>query len=379
MNRNIIFLGIVSLLNDVSSEVIAAVLPLYLLSLGSSGVGIGLIGSLSESLSNILKLFSGYFSDRIKKRKIFVFNGYLVSSIAKISFAFAGTWPVVLILKMLERTGKGLRTVPRDALIADSSAERGKAFGFHRMMDTAGAVLGAGIAILFFSLFRLSFYRIILIAGLLGFLALVPFLWVKDVSGKSAGKGLVFSWRDIPPDLKKFFAAALVFSLSNFTYMFFILKARSVTGAGQVLFLYLWFNVFYMLLSYPVGILADRIGKVPVLLAGYALFIVTVLGFAAAQSILLFYVLFLLYGVTQAFMDGVEKAFVSELVDPEKKGSNMGIFYMLTGFGNVGAGLIAGYFWDRNQSLPFIISACLAGAAFFILLAGFYRKRRTIV
>ncbi|MBW2988404.1 MFS transporter, partial [Candidatus Woesearchaeota archaeon] len=174
--RNIILLGLVSLINDISSKIILPLLPLYVKQIGGGGLAIGLISGLGDSVASILKILSGYFSDKLGKRKPFVYLGYLVASVGKFLLAFAKSWPQVLVLRMLERIGKGLRSAPRDALIAASTklSNRGEGFGIHRAMDSGGAVIGALLAFLLYWFLGLSFTKIFLIAGCIAFAAILP-------------------------------------------------------------------------------------------------------------------------------------------------------------------------------------------------------------
>ncbi len=286
--RNILLLGLVSLLNDISSEIIQPVLPLFIASLGGGTLAVGLVGGFSEGLPSLIKLFSGCWSDRMGRRKPLVVGGYALSALGKILLAAAESWLAVFLAKSLERCGKGLRSGPRDAMISESVAPggRGRGFGLHRAMDSTGAVIGSLLA---YSLWQMgfSYSSIFLVAGVLALLALLPFAKVKE--SYSAPK-CEYSWRlsDIPPDLGRFLAIACLFALGNFSYMFFILRAQGIFSGAEAtasaLLLYALFNSTYALLALPAGIWSDRMGRKNVLAMGYGLFALTALGFALVRA-----------------------------------------------------------------------------------------------
>ena len=379
ISLNVILLGVVSFLTDVSSEMIHPLLPMFIVALGGGGMAVGLIGGLGDSLSSILKVFAGFWSDKSGRRKPFIFLGYALSSICKIFLAFSTIWQHVLILRPAERVGKGLRTAPRDAIIADSSVEqRGKAFGFHRAMDTAGAIGGSLLAFIFFYFLGLDYKMIFLLAGLVGLSALVPLFWVrekrrepkKDLSLRIGLKGL-------SKPLRCFILVAVLFSLADFNYMFFLLKVKEafvgpkISVALPVLF-YVWFNVIYTLFSLPVGVVSDKLGrKLPIIL-GYFLFAATCLLFTWARSWAHFLALFGLYGLVYALVDGQQRAFVSDLGGKELRGTALGTFHTSIALANVLDGLIAGYLWQYiSPSAVFLYGAGVAflSAGLFTVLS----------
>jgi len=366
--KNILLLGLVSFLNDISSEIIQPVLPLFLSSLGVGSLAVGLVGGFSEGLPSLIKLLSGCWSDRMGRRKPLVVGGYALSALGKILLAAASSWPAVFLLKSLERCGKGLRSAPRDAMISESvSADaRGRGFGLHRAMDSAGAVIGSLLA---YSLWQagLSFSSIFLVAGVLALLALLPFAKVKE--SYSAPK-CDYSWRlsDIPPDLGRFLVIACLFALGNFSYMFFILRAQGIFSEGQAaasaILLYALFNLTYALLALPAGIWSDRIGRRKVLAAGYGLFALTALGFALVKSLAGLILLFALYGLVYALVDGSERAFVSDLSPPGLRGSALGLYSGTLGLAAIASSLLAGAIWELwGPEATFIFGAGAAGLA----------------
>ena len=351
MKKNIFLLGLVSLLNDFSSEMIMPILPMFIISLGGSAVVVGLIGGLRGSISSILKVFCGYWSDRKGKRKIFVFLGYLTSGVFKLLLAFSSMWQHVLIYGSLERVGKGLRTAPRDAIIADSMpSQRGRGFGIHRAFDTTGAVLGTILVFILFWVFKASFKTVILAASIIAIFSLIPLYFVKETKRKPQNTTLRLSIKVLPNALKLFMVVSGIFSMANFSYMFFILRARDyfsgrLSVAAPIL-LYVLFNIFYALLSVPFGNLSDRIGRKKVLILGYVLFSLTSFGFAFFNSLTAFIILFALYGTAHAVIDGNQRAYVSDLSQGELKAVALGTFHTVIGLVSLPASLVAGLLWQ---------------------------------
>ncbi len=371
---NVILLGLVSFLNDMSSEIIAPVLPLLITSMGGSGVIVGLVGGLREAVASLLKTVSGFWSDKVKKRKVFVFSGYLTSSVFKLVLAFVTSWQQLLAVVGLERVGKGMRDAPRDAIISESMPKKkGKAFGLHRAFDTSGAILGSILAFLLFWYLGLSFKTIILIAALLAFLSLIPIKFVKEQKFEK-NKSFKFNFRQLSLKLKLFFVIAGIFALANFSYMFFVLKAKSAfTGKlaiGIPLLLYVLYNMFYAGFSIPLGVLADKIGKRKVIIAGYLLFALVCLGFAFFNSLWMYILLFALYGLVYAITDANQRAIVSDLSEEKVRATSLGIYHTIIGLMALPSSLIAGWLWNINTVYTFLFASCLslsASVLFFTL------------
>ncbi|MHA1264116.1 MAG: MFS transporter [Candidatus Helarchaeota archaeon] len=382
--KNIILLGFTSLINDTSSEIIFPLLPFFLLAIGGSeviGIGLilGLVGGLGDGVASVLKAISGYWSDKIHKKKPFVMAGYSISAVSKIFFPISQTWEQVTIVRIVERTGKGIRNAPRDAIIAESSEEKkGRGFGIHRAMDTAGAFLG-GVILLFFILYfgiesgtDIAFMQTVLIfAAILAFFALIPLIFVKT-KGTVKPSGFNVGFKNLP---RKFFLVLIVtglFAFGNFTYMFFIIQVRPFF-VGTELFiatlLYILFNLTYTLFSIPAGNLSDSFGKSNVLVLGYGLFSLTCLIFIFSQSLVLFILGFAVYGTALAFVDGVQRAFISDLVPQELRGTALGTFHMITGLAAIPAGIIAGFLFSYVGAIyTFIYGAVIGGISLILLL-----------
>ncbi len=380
ISKNVILLGIVSFLNDLSSEMIMPILPMFITVLGGVGLVVGLIGGLRDSISSILKVLVGFWSDKTGKRKIFVSSGYLTSSVFKLFLAFSKTWQHILVFAGLERVGKGLRTAPRDAIIADSMPkERGKGFGIHRAMDTSGAISGSIIVFLLFWFLDFDFKTIIFIAAVIAFASLIPLYFVKERKREPQDISLKIGLRNFPQSLKLFILISTIFTLANFSYMFFILKSQEFfTGklsVGVPILLYILFNIFYALFAIPFGSLSDRIGRIEVIVFGYFLFSLTSLGFVFANSLTTFVVLFALYGLVYAIVDGNQRAFVSDLSSRELRATALGTFHTTTGLAALPASLIAGFLWQINPNITFIYGAgvSIISVALFIVFRNYFR------
>ncbi len=375
----ILLLGITSFLNDLSSEIITPILPMFITALGGGGLAVGIIGGLRDSIASIIKIFAGYWSDKTQKRKIFVTTGYATSAIFKLALAFSKVWQQVLLFASIERIGKGIRTAPRDAIIADSMPkERGKGFAVHRAMDTAGAVAGAIMAFILWSI-GLSFKNIILIAAATSCLALIPLFFLKKRKKTEKKITLKISVKNISPRLRSFIIISGIFALANFSYMFFILKAQELfTGKSAIgipLLLYILFNTAYVIFTIPFGKLADRIGKGKVILIGYAMFSITCLGFAFLHTLMAAIILFALYGIVYAIIESNQRAYISDLAVKEGRGTALGAFHTITGIVTLPASLIGGSLWQIDPKTTFIYGAVTSLFAATLLMLHIYRKK----
>ncbi len=377
ISKNVFALGWVSFFNDFASEMIYPIVPIFLTSfLGVPVAIVGVIEGIAESTASLLKVFSGWLSDRFQKRKPFIISGYSLSTFSKIILGLSYIWPFVLLARFLDRFGKGIRTSARDSLITESCPEniRGKSFGFHRALDTLGAVFGPLAAILFLAIFnnniRLIFY-IAFIPGLIGIILLIIFVREKKK------KALCFSdlklkWRDVNPSFKIFLFISIIFSIGNSSDAFLILRAQNLgLSIKATIFAYVLFNLTYALFSIPAGKIADKFGAKRVLIVGLLIFslVYFLLGFTNSSFFIWF--LFPLYGIYMALTEGVGKAYISLLVPIEKSGTSFGIYQTSIGICSFFSSLIAGLMWNYiNFRIPFFfgsITALLSVILFIVL------------
>jgi MFS family permease len=381
--RNVFAISLVSLLNDASSEIIYPLLPIFLTaSLGASARAIGVIEGLAESISSLLKLFAGYLSDRLGKRKSLVVSGYALASLARPLLAFANSWPQVLAIRMTDRIGKGFRTAPRDAMIADAVVpdQRGIAFGFHRAMDHAGAVIGPLLGYGLVALFVTNrsaptaseFTRIFLLAALPAFAAVIVALFFMRESALPKKESLEvprLSLVGFDGNFKRFLLVVALFTLSNSSDSFLILRARDA-GVSVVAIPLLWaaHHVSKVLSSLLGGDLSDRLGRKRLIVAGWILYSAVYCGFAFVNHEASVWVLFLIYGIYFGLAEGSEKALVADLVRPEQHGTAYGLYNLAFGFTVFPASLLMGMIWDwRGPTTAFLVSAVMGTLAALLL------------
>ncbi len=367
VTRNIFLLGLVSLFTDLSSQMVFPLIPLFMTSvLGASAYAVGIVEGAAESTASLLKVVSGYWSDKIRKRKPFILLGYSLSSAVKPLFAFATVWYFVLFVRVIERIGKGLRTAPRDAIVAESVDEgvRGKAYGFQRAMDGIGSVLGAILAFLLLPL--LGYQNIFLFAFIPAVIAVFVILFLKEKNAPPKEEiketSLKVSFRELPVNLRLFIIVSSIFALGHFGYAFLLLRAKDVGLADNMaILLYAIFYVVYTLCVIPSGMLSDRVGRKPVLAAGYLVFAVTSFGLIFVSDIWGILLFFVVYGVFYAMIDGVQRAFVVDLAPGHLKATALGTFHTAIGLVALPGGFIAGLLWDRiNPEATFLYGLVLA-------------------
>ncbi|RZN34314.1 MAG: MFS transporter [Methanosarcinales archaeon] len=353
VGANIVILGMVSLFTDLGSQMVFPLIPLFLTTtLGASMFVVGLVEGSAETVASLLKVFSGYWSDKIKRRKPFILAGYGLSSLAKPLFAFAGTWQAVFGIRIVERVGKGIRSAPRDAIIAESCDKdvRGKAYGIHRAMDGTGSLLGAALA--FLLLFSLGYRDVFLLASIPSLIAVLLIIFVKEEKNKTlqpitnTKKSIRISFKSLTPQLRYFTIVATIFALGNFGYAFLMIRALDIGLSDHIaLLLYIIFYIIYTIFTIPAGIISDKIGRKPVIGIGYVLFGLTSLGLIFVSSLSQIIWVFVLYGVFYAMIDGAQRAFVVDLSPPDLKATALGTFHTATGLAATPAGGIAGLLW----------------------------------
>lgn len=371
--KNIWFLGASSLLNDAGSDMITPILPFFITSLGGGGVSVGALSGLREGLSSLFKLLGGWYSDKIAKRMPIVFLGYLVSILCKFLLVLSSSWQYLLAFVSLERLGKA-RDAPRDAIITLSTKKRGKGFGIHQMLDTTGAIVGSLIVLFLFWKFNLGFKPIILIAGIISVLSLIPLFFVKEPKTKPSKTSLFRGINLLSKKLKYFIFVSSVFTLANFgLYMFLLLRVQQITGSMIIaIALGVFFNLIWALLAIPLGSYSDNIGRKRVLMAGYILFFVVAIGFIFSQALASVIILFILYGVVYAMTQGNQRAFVADL-SGKMKGTAIGFFQFVTGLVNIGGGIVAGLFWNLSPQSMFIYISIVAFIS--TILLAFVREK----
>lgn len=385
--RNVLAISLVSLLNDASSEIIYPLLPAFLLlTLGASPGIVGIIEGTAESISSLLKLFAGYFSDRRGKRKIFVVAGYSLSSLTRPLLAFAGNWFQVLGIRLVDRVGKGIRSAPRDAMIADTVNvnERGLAFGFHRAMDHLGAVAGPLI----------GYVLVILIATNRNAMTATEFMWIFLVASVPAMAAVFvvalivrepdksntltdvpsstvhLSLRGFDGNFKRFLFIIALFTLSNSSDAFLLLRAQTAGVSLQMIPL-LWavLHVSKVVSSLYGGHLSDILGRRRLIVSGWILYAAVYAGFAFVSNGVSVWVLFIVYGLYFGLVEGAEKALVADLVKPAQRGTAYGLYNLAFGITVLPASLLMGLLWDwRGPQTAFLVSAAIGASAALLLM-----------
>ena len=389
--RNVFAISLVSLLNDVSSEIIYPLLPIFLTStLGASAKAIGFIEGSAESISSLLKLFAGYLSDRLRRRKMLVVFGYALAGFVRPLLGFAHNWQQVLAIRLTDRVGKGVRTAPRDAMIADAAIpqQRGIAFGFHRAMDHAGAVIGPliGYALVLFLATNASspsggeFSRIFLLATIPALLAVIVaifFMRETHVPAQTAPQVPRLSLKGFDSNFKKFLLVLGLFTLSNSSDSFLILRARDA-GVPIVVIPLLWalHHASKVVSSLLGGDLSDRLGRKRLIVSGWILYAAVYGGFAFATTGISMWALFVIYGIYFGLAEGAEKALVADLVRPDQRGTAYGLYNLALGLTVFPASLLMGTIWDwKGPTTAFLVSATM-GTLAAVLLVVFVKTQR---
>jgi MFS family permease len=369
--KNIFFTGLVSFFMDVSSEMIYPLVPLFLAGvLGVNMSMIGLIEGIAESTASLLKVFSGWFSDRTMQRKNLMLAGYSISTLSRPIMAMAGSWQQVLSARVTDRLGKGIRSAPRDAIIAESTqtTHLGRAFSFHRAMDTMGAVVGPAITFALLGIFNNDYRKIFwlsMVPGLIAVILIIFFIQEKKRQPVPRKERPRLSLKHFDWKVKFFIVIATLFALGNSSDAFLILRAEQV-GVPELTIpvVYLVFNLIYSLTAIPAGMVADRFGRKRIILLGFLLFAGLYYGFAVAKDASTIWLLFGLYGLFMGMTEGVQKAFLATIIPPDFKATAFGAYAAAVGLAMLPASLIAGWLWEHvAPSAPFYFGAVMAGVS----------------
>jgi len=384
LSRNVFFTGLVSLFMDISSEMVYPLVPLFLTNvIGATKTAVGIIEGIAEATASLLKVFSGWLADRFGRKKLLMTLGYATSAASRPVIAVSGTWFQVLTARFIDRFGKGIRTAPRDAIIADStdSSRLGLAFGFHRSMDTIGAVLGPGIAFVILYLFmgnlRLVFFASTIPAVIAVFLIII---FIKErkrtrAEEEAASRLPRLSISSFNGQFRRYLVVIGVFSLGNFADAFFILQAENLGIKSELIpIVYLAYNIVYAASSVPMGMLADRIGLKNMILAGFLVYsaIYSLVGLSS-QAIHI-WILFPIYGVYKGMSEGNLRAYLAKLAPSRHKATAFGVYHTIVGLMLLPASIIAGWLWDNlGAGTTFFYGAvmsALAAALFAVLRVG---------
>lgn len=382
--RNVWVLGLVSFFNDVASEMVYPVVPIFMTQvLKASTAAVGLVEGIAESTAAITKFIFGYLSDKFQRRKPFVVFGYTFSALSKGIIGLASVWYLVLVSRFLDRLGKGLRTGSRDALLLQNTDKKNKGFifGFHRAFDSAGAVLGPIIGLLLIYFFNNNLRLIFYLATIPGILGVVLLLFlVKEKRNRNLSKSnkkFSFSWKFLNSKVKLFLLISFIFALGNSSDAFLILRAKNLGLTTQLaVFVYVLYNLVQTVLATPLGKLSDKIGHRKMFAFGLLVFSLVYFAFGLINNSLFLWFLFPIYGIYIAATDGVSKAYLGEFISEEEAGSVYGLYQMLIAFASFFASFLGGILWTKiGPFATFYFGAIMSFLSFSILSFGKFWKK----
>ena len=380
--RNIIFLGLISFFMDISSEMVYPIIPLYLTSaFGATPAIVGIIEGIAESTASLLKVFSGYITDKYKKKKPIAFIGYATGFFYKVTLLFASGWAGILTARVVDRLGKGIRTAPRDVMVSESADKNamGKAFGVHKALDMAGSAIGILLSFLLLKQIgnNQADYKMIFAVSIVPtVLALIMFAFVKEKKEQRELKKREKFWNNVSAldgRLKLYLVVVFIFTLGNSSNSFLLLRAKSAGfDDTSVILLYFLYNLTVSVLSVPFGKLSDRVGRKQILACGYSLFSIVYLGFAFATKSISFVIIFFVYGIFTAMTAGVERALIAEISPVDLKGTMLGLHSTIAGIALLPASVICGLLWNRfGSAVPFVFGATMSAVAALLLVVFF--------
>jgi len=373
VNKNVFFTGLTSFLTDTSAKMVYSVMPMFLLSLGASKTSLSLIEGIAESTAALIKSLSGFWSDKMGRNKPFMLIGYGLSALIMPLYAFVASPLQVLYLRFVERFGKGIRTAPRDSLIAGSvtNGETGKSFGIQKAMDNMGAIAGPLLAFALFIFYPGNYKLIFLLAGIPGVLGILVLIFgIKEARKQDKQLLKKFRFSDFPRKFYLFLGIIFLFTLGNSTDALLLVKANEVgVKVAFIPLVYLISSVVSVALAIPMGTLSDKIGKEKLLIGGFLIYALVYFGFGITRNLHLIFMLFAMYGLYSAMTDGIQKAFISDIIDKNKKGTGLGLYNALLGVTLLPASFIAGLLYDHiNSSVPFYFGACTAVLSAILLV-----------
>jgi MFS family permease len=380
ITKTVWILSIVSLLTDMASEMLYPIMPIYLKSVGFSIALIGVLEGFAEATAGLSKGYFGKLSDNIGRRAPFVQVGYTLSAISKPMMALF-TFPAwIFSARALDRLGKGLRTAPRDAILSDEATPqtKGKVFGFHRSMDTTGAVLGPALALLYLYFFPGHYKSLFYIAFFPGLAAVLASFYLKDKTTtviNSSKRTSLFSfiryWKESPATYRRLVTGLLIFALFNSSDLFLLLKAKQAgLSDTRVIGVYIFYNLVFAISAYPVGHLADKLGLKTIFITGLILFAVVYAGMSVNASIYVYFILFFVYGLYAAATEGVSKAWISNITDKKDIGTAIGTFTSFQSICAMIASSVAGFIWYKfGVSVAFLLTALatIAVVIYFVI------------
>ncbi len=383
LERNVFYTGLTSFFTDTSAKMVYSIMPVFLLSIGASRTSISLIEGIAESTASLIKAISGFWSDKVGKNKPFMIIGYGITAIVTPFYAAVINPFHVLILRFVERIGKGLRTAPRDSLISASIVDNhaGKNFGFHKAMDNSGAIAGPFLAFVLLCFIPFNYGNIFIFATIPAILGVITIIFfIKDAHADNTATKSKLSLKQLPRKYWLFLIVIVVFSLGNSTDALLLVKT-SETGikSSYIPLIYMIFNLVSVLFAIPMGRLSDKIGREKMIISGFLIYSVVYFFFGRYNNIHVFILLFILYGFYSALTDSSQKAMISDIVGKDLKGTGFGLYHAALGISLLPASLVAGILYDKiNSSAPFYFGAVMALLATILLMIfaiGFNKKQ----